>query len=321
MGKSENSNLRQKAEELLEKKKLNSGPLLSEVDALKLLHELQVHQTELELQNDELVLAKEKASEAANEYTELYDFAPSAYFALTKEGKIQKLNFSGANMLGKDRSQIKNSIFSIFVSKESKPVFNKFLENMFTSKVKESCDLSLKTGDTTSKYVHLSGIANGNTKLCFISIIDITERKLAEEKLKALEQQNRAWLENSPACTKIVDLDFNLQFMSKAGIEDLKIDDIAPYYGKPYPFHFYPESFKNKMTGNMKKAIETGEVITQEAPVVDINSNEIWFHSTIVPVKNDSGQIEYLIIVSLDTTERKQAEEKLKKLEKKIDEN
>ncbi len=150
---------------------------------------------------------------------------------------------------------------------------------------------------------------------------DITERKLAEEKLKALEQQSRTWLENSPACTKIVDLDFNLQFMSTAGIEDLKIDDITPYYGKPYPFHFYPESFKTKMTGNMKKAIETGQVITQEAPVVDINGNEIWFHSTIVPAKDDNGQIEYLIIVSLDTTERKQAEEELIKAKKKAEEN
>ncbi len=142
---------------------------------------------------------------------------------------------------------------------------------------------------------------------------DLLERKMAEEKLIAYEQRNRVWLENSPVCTKIVDLDFNLQYMSNAGIKELKIDDITPYYGKPYPFHFYPESFKTKMTGNMMKAKETGEIITQEAPVVDINGNEIWFHSTIVPVNDENGQIEYLIIVSLDTTERKQAEEALQK--------
>jgi PAS domain S-box-containing protein len=145
------------------------------------------------------------------------------------------------------------------------------------------------------------------------TVEDITERKIAEEKLKELEQQSRTWLENSPICTKIVDLDFNLQYMSSAGVKGLNIDDIAPYYGKPYPFHFYPESFKNKMTENMNKAKETGEVITQEAPVVDINGNEIWFNSTIVPAKDDNGRTDYLIIVSSDTTARKAAEVELQK--------
>ena len=63
--------LRQKAEDSLKKKPSKSGSQLSEGDALKLIQELQVHQIELELQNEELLLAK---------YTELYDFAPSGYF-------------------------------------------------------------------------------------------------------------------------------------------------------------------------------------------------------------------------------------------------
>jgi PAS domain S-box-containing protein len=166
--------------------------------------------------------------------------------------------------------------------------------------VRTTCQVTLVDG----KPIKLTGIFQ-----------DITEQKQEEQKLKALEQQSHAWLENSPTCTKIVDLDFNLQFMSSAGIKGLKIDDITPYYGKPYPFHFYPESFKTKMTGNMNKAIETGEVITQEAPFVDIIGNEVWYHSTIVPAKDDNGRIEYLIIVSMDTTERKYAEEKLRESE------
>ncbi|MDP3445291.1 MAG: PAS domain-containing protein, partial [Ignavibacteria bacterium] len=144
---------------------------------------------------------------------------------------------------------------------------------------------------------------------------DITELKREKEKLNLLEQRSFAWLENSPVCTKIVDLDFNLQYMSSAGVKGLKIDDITPYYGKPYPFYFYPESFKSTMSGNMIKAKVTGEVITQEAPVVDVTGNEIWFHSTIVPVKDDYGVVEYLIIVSLDTTKRKKAEDTLQKQE------
>ncbi len=140
---------------------------------------------------------------------------------------------------------------------------------------------------------------------------DITDRKQAEKHLRKSEKKIRTTLENSPVCTKIVDLDFNLQYMSHAGIKALKIDDVTEYYGKPYPFDFFPESFNSIMIKNLEKVRETGEVITLEAPVVDLDGNELWFHSTLVPVNAEDGQLDYFIVVSMGTTERKQAEQKL----------
>jgi PAS domain S-box-containing protein len=144
------------------------------------------------------------------------------------------------------------------------------------------------------------------------SLNDVTNQVKTDLKLKESERKNQAWIENSPVCTKIVDLDLNLQFMSTSGIKDLKIDDINEYYGKPYPFHFYPDSFKIPMTNNLKKAKKTGETITQEASVLDIEGNKLWYHSTIVPVKDDEGKLDYIMVVSLETTKRKQAEEQIK---------
>jgi len=141
---------------------------------------------------------------------------------------------------------------------------------------------------------------------------EIAERKKAEKELYRSEIKSRAALEHSPVCTKIVDLDLNLQYMSRAGIEGLGIDDITDFYGKPYPFDFYPESFRTEMTQNLKRAKEMEEIITQEASVVDTKGNELWFHSTIVPVNDDQGQMDYLVVVSSDTTERKRAEVTLK---------
>jgi PAS domain S-box-containing protein len=140
---------------------------------------------------------------------------------------------------------------------------------------------------------------------------DITDRRQAEKKTRDSERKSHAWIEHSPVCTKIVDLDFNLQFMSESGIRELKIDDINEFYGKPYPFDFYPDSFKIPMRNNLRKAKETGEVITQEASVNDIEGNKLWYHSTIVPVNDDQGKLDYLLVVSLETTARKQAEEAL----------
>jgi PAS domain S-box-containing protein len=147
---------------------------------------------------------------------------------------------------------------------------------------------------------------------------DVTERKRTEKRLEDSEKRTRAWLEHSPACTKIVDPDFNLQYMSAAGIEGLRIDDITRYYGKPYPFYFYPESFRKCMTTNLEKVLETGEVITQEASVVDVEGKELWFHSTLVPINSETGGIDYIMIVSIDVTGRRQAEEESRNLEQKM---
>jgi len=142
---------------------------------------------------------------------------------------------------------------------------------------------------------------------------EIEERKRVEKRLTDSERRSRAWLDSSPVCTKIVDLDFNLQFMSAAGIEQLRIDDITQFYGRPYPLPFYPDLFRNLMVENLERARDTGNTITQEAPVADTEGNELWYHSTLVPVTNDEGRVEYIIVVSIETTERKRAEEELEK--------
>jgi len=137
-------------------------------------------------------------------------------------------------------------------------------------------------------------------------------KKEAEEKFRSFEKKSHAWLEHSPVCTKVVDLDFNLQYMSASGIRDLKIDDITEYYGKPYPLSFYPESFKESMTKRLMEVKETAKVAEQEAAIVDTEGNEAWFHSTLVPVLDDNGDIEYIMIVSINITDRKKAEVGLK---------
>ena len=131
-------------------------------------------------------------------------------------------------------------------------------------------------------------------KIYIFALQDISKWKQTEEELRGSEKRSRAWLEHSPVCTKIVDLDFNLQFMSSSGIKDLKIDDITAYYGKPYPLDFYPDSFRHSMGKRLEKAKKTGEIITHEAPIVDIEGNDLWYHSTIVPVHGEEGEIDYI---------------------------
>ncbi len=95
--------LRQKAEILLDKKKNGTKSYSFDQDKLSFIRELEMHQIELEMQNDELKLAKEKAEITKKKYIELYDFAPSGYLTLTKNGEIIDLNISAERLLGKER--------------------------------------------------------------------------------------------------------------------------------------------------------------------------------------------------------------------------
>jgi len=134
---------------------------------------------------------------------------------------------------------------------------------------------------------------------------DLLESK---EKLKESERKTLAWLENSPVCTKIVNADFKLHYMSPAGVESLGFKSLKDIQNTPYPFNFYPESFRIKMRQKMEQAKSTGKISINEASVVDINGNEIWFHSTIVPVFCKKKELDYYLVVSINTTERKQTE-------------
>ena len=106
--KSESTGLRQKAEERLKLRTTLAGKdvarnVSTATDTLKLIHELEVHQIELEMQNEELIRAKEQAIIASEKYMELYDSAPTGYFTLSLEGEIIQVNLAGAAMLGKAR--------------------------------------------------------------------------------------------------------------------------------------------------------------------------------------------------------------------------
>lgn len=176
-------NLRKKAESLLKSKQSGSESEYSEADVLRLIHELEVYQIELELQNEELVLAKEKAELSEEKYTTLYDFAPSGYFTLSREGEIMQVNLNGAKMLGKPRTQLNSSLFAFYVSDHSKPVFDLFFQRVMNSEVLENCEVKLFTTDGIPRYVFLTGIRNATQSECLLTMVDITARKQAELEL------------------------------------------------------------------------------------------------------------------------------------------
>jgi PAS domain S-box-containing protein len=182
------ANLRMKAEEHLVNKHPGSGQALTETDMLRLIHELEVHRIELELQNEELLSAKEAAELAEQKYFELYDLSPAGYFTLGNDGSILELNPAGAKILGKEKKDLIGSTFAFFISMDARIAFAEFLDKVFRSKSVETCEIKLESNDAL-KYARLVGRVSSKSEQCLVAAIDITDRKLIEKELiKAKEQ-------------------------------------------------------------------------------------------------------------------------------------
>jgi PAS domain S-box-containing protein len=203
--KSDAAMLRKKAMELLKEKPLKSVSQLSEAETSMMIHEFEVHQVELELQNEELLLARAEIQDYIEKYTELYDFAPSGYFTLSRDGEIIEMNLSGANMLCKERLNLKDSQFGFFVSDDTKPIFNLFIEKIFFTNNKETCEVTLSINDTTLTDIYLCGIATENGEQCIINAVDITERKRAEHTISNSEIRYRRVFETAKDGILILD--------------------------------------------------------------------------------------------------------------------
>ncbi len=134
------------------------------------------------------------------------------------------------------------------------------------------------------------------------------ERKHAEDALLDSEARNRSLLEGSPICTKIIDLDSKLQYMSAAGIKQLKICNIRPFYGRTFPPDLYPEDWRPLVAEHLERA-KAGTVSSLECPVRDTDGKEVWFDTTFMPACDENGAVQYVIVTSVDVTERRHAEE------------
>lgn len=168
--------LRLKAEEKL--KAVNkTTKKVNEADVKKLLHELQVHQIELEMQNEELREANETAEAALKKYTMLYDFAPMGYFTVEKDGSISELNFTGAELLGEKRFRLLNSNFKLFVTVSSRAEFDRFFSKVFKSNAKESCEVMLGYDGKPLCSVYIEGVVVGDDRQCLLSVVNTSAFK------------------------------------------------------------------------------------------------------------------------------------------------
>ena len=147
--------LRQRAEAKLQAGDNATPP---EKDLRRIVHELQVHQIQLQMQNEELEQTRSDLDDSLQEASELYDFAPIAYFTLSPNGTILKSNLAGATLLGVERPLLIEKRLGLFIPQADLPAFNQFLGAVFVTAKTHHCEVSLNRAD--ERILRINIVAN-----------------------------------------------------------------------------------------------------------------------------------------------------------------
>lgn len=175
--------LRSEAEKLFNL--LNPEVLMpvKEENARALVHELQVHQIELEMQNEELRQVRSEVESLLVKYMDLYDLAPVGYITINRKGIILDVNLTGADFMGLDRSHLRGRQFGMFIGPGEGQIFTDYLGSLITSRCKETCEVRIMKQGVVHLIVEIEGIAAASGEEIFIVLKDVTERNRAEEKI------------------------------------------------------------------------------------------------------------------------------------------
>lgn len=177
--------LRQRAEVKLDSEKPVDMQEIRTYETYALIHELQVHQIELEMQNEEMKHANAQAENSLSKYYELYDLAPIGYFTVNQHGKILEVNQAGADLLKVKNRYLLNNFFQNFIAEDCLSLYNIFRMKVLESKTKQNCEIKLLKKDKTQFHVQITGIIVKSSTECesqmWLSVFDITDRIRIEE--------------------------------------------------------------------------------------------------------------------------------------------
>jgi diguanylate cyclase (GGDEF)-like protein/PAS domain S-box-containing protein len=279
----------------------------------KLLHELHVHQIELEMQNEELRLAYTALETSRDRYLELYEFAPVGYLTLTEEGIIAGINLSGAKLLGMDREKLFQRRFGHFVAKQDMNRWQRLFYEMVndTEGEKHCFELLLKHGDGSIIHAHFDCQRRadaGTYPVLDIAVTDTTKLCQAEADLRiaaiAFESQEGIFITDANA----VILKVNQAFTTITGYSAEEAVGQTPRLLKSgrHDIYFYAALWKSITStgvwrGEIYNRRKNGEIYPQSLTITAVKGND------------DATPLHYVATL-IDITQQKEASEQIELL-------
>jgi signal transduction histidine kinase len=209
--------VRDNAEELLARSP-KCSPAMDGQTPQQLIHELEVHQVELETQAEELRRAHIALGESRDKYLDLYEFAPTGYFTLTDKALIAGVNLTGAMLLGVERSNLVNAPFSKFVAVQDSDRWYLYFIQVLQNVEKQTCTLMLTRGNCSEWSARLESIRltdlSDEVTTVRVAVSDVSDIRKMEVALHATNKK-------LTLLSSITRHDINNQLMSINGFLEL----------------------------------------------------------------------------------------------------
>jgi len=304
------SRLRTRAEETLGRKpaELEDISALSPDEIQQLVHELRVHQIELEMQNEDLRQAQIKLEELKDRYLDLYDFAPVGYVTLSDKGLLLEANLTAVRLLGVERQSLTKMFFSRFVCKEFESAYFAHLQLVFEARSKQACEINLARQDGTHFHAQLESMAvqdeSGEFSRCRTIVTDISERKRAEESLYLEKEKLKSILDHMIDGVYIVNSHYEIEYANPTLVSDR--GDVAGQ-----KCHEYLVRLAEPCPWCKNREVFAGDSIVRQCNSVQTGKTYDIFETLI---KNHDGSMSRLLMLH-DITRLKTAEDALSERE------
>ena len=346
------ADLRRQAEEMARVKAAQAPEdleTLSPEATRQLLHELRVHQIELEMQNEELCRTQGELEASRARYFDLYDLAPVGYFTVSEQGLILEANLTAAGLLGVARGALVKQPLTRFILPEDQGIYYRHREQLFETGAPQVCEMRLAKKNGAQFWTRLEATAVQDTNgapVCRAVMIDITERKRVEEELQQahdeLEQRVVARTEELRQANKELRADITERKRGREALQESEekyrslaasvdsmylVDRDCTYllmneghrlrFGLPLEEivgrrygEFHSEKNAREFAEYVREVCETGK------PSIKEHKSERdgrYFLRTFTPImgRSPAGEISGIVVVSKDITERKRAEQQL----------
>jgi PAS domain S-box-containing protein len=309
--------LRRRAEQELKQHHAEKGRARIEADARRLVHELQVHQVELEMQNAELEEARARTEVLLDKYTDLYDFAPVGYFSLAASSRVELVNLTGARLVGIDRSRLVGQTLVQYVTPDLRPAFRAFLKRVFAGETRQSCEVVFANAGRSPRTVSIEAERALEPPECRAVVMDITERKQADEILRRHEALFSALIEQAPVGVYVVDGALRLrQVNPKARPVFSKVHPLVGRQLSEIMRILWPQSVADEVMAHFQHTLQTGKPyvsteFSERRHDIGVTESYEWQLQRITLPAGDQG----VVCFFNDITERKRAEESKRRVE------
>ena len=318
--------LRQQAEKIAQDKPgrvVENLGALSPADAQRVLHDLQVHRIELELQNEELRRAQDALEASRARYFDLYDLAPVGYFTLNEGGLILEANLTGANLLGVARRALVNQPLGRFVVSDDADAYYLNHRQLFRTGEPRAFELRLakKNGAPFSAWIEATVTTDeSGTRICRKMVSDITGRKAIQDKLR----QSQSLLQTAGEIAQVGGWAINLPDNALMWSDEICV--ILDYPKGTVPplaeaLLLYPPASYAVISAALGACTRDGTSFDCELEIFTAKRRRLNVRAIGQAVRDEDGRITGIEGAFQDITERKKAEQAKASLEAQLRES